>query len=158
MGYGAAGRAFGVTQDVDAILPSVEMTRIEADRQFWEALDAANQELASAGLYMTHLFTDEQVILTAAWLSQLVPLPISPGFLHLQVLRPSGLDLVLTKMMRNDPQDLDDIHFLITQENLQPSQLTHAFATARLPPVPEIVDAFAAMQPKVLAAAKRSAK
>lgn len=53
LGYEPAGPEFGVTQDVDAILPAVEMARIEADRQFWDALEAANKELEPTGLYMT---------------------------------------------------------------------------------------------------------
>ena len=32
LGYGIQGSVFGVTQDVDAILPVIEMARIEADR------------------------------------------------------------------------------------------------------------------------------
>jgi len=34
MGFGDVGTRFGVTQGVDAILPTVEMSKIKADSQF----------------------------------------------------------------------------------------------------------------------------
>jgi hypothetical protein len=150
LGYPAAPPEFGVTQDVDALLPAVEMTRIEADRQFWDALDAANKELEPTGLYMTHLFTDEQVILSSGWLERVVPIQRIPPFRHLEPARPAGIDLLLTKMMRHDPQDLHDIKFLITRECITPARLQQAFSAARLPSVPEIAETFLAMQPVVL--------
>ena len=154
LGYPAAPPEFGVTQDVDALLPAVEMARIEADRQFWDALEAANKELEPTGLYMTHLFTDEQVVLTVDWLQKIVAIRPKTAFRHLELFRPSGADLILTKMMRNDPQDVQDIRFLLAQEKIATAQLTQAFYDARVPPVPEIAQTFQAMQPAVLAMAK----
>lgn len=150
LGYPDAPPEFGVTQDVDALLPAVEMTRIEADRQFWDALEAANKELEPTGLYMTHLFTDEQVVLTNGWLQALVPIRSNISFRHLELVRPAGIDLILTKMMRNDPQDLQDIRFLLGREEITASHLVRAFADARVPSVAEIVQTFQAMQPVVL--------
>ncbi len=153
LGYGIQGSVFGVTQDVDAILPAIEMARIEADRQFWEALEAANNELEPTGLYMTHLFTDEQVVLSTDWLQKIVPVRAAVAFGHLDLFRPSGIDLILTKMMRNDPQDVQDIRFLLAQKTITPAQLTGAFSDARVPPVPEIVQIFQTMQPIILSLA-----
>ncbi len=153
LGYGAQGSAFGVTQDVDAILPAIEMARIEADRQFWDALEATNKELEPTGLYMTHLFADEQVVLTADWFQKIVPVQSNVAFRHLELFRPSGTDLILTKMMRNDPQDVQDIRFLLAQEKITAAQLTRAFGDARVPSVPEIVHIFQGMQPIVLSMA-----
>ena len=153
MGYGAPGGVYGVTQDVDAVLPAVEMVRIETDRQFWDALEATNQELEPTGLYMTHLFTDEQVVLTADWFQHIVPIQSDITFRHLQLFRLSGIDLILTKMMRNDPQDVHDIRFLLGQENITARQLAEAFASARVPSVPEIIQTFEAMQTVVLSIA-----
>lgn len=149
MGYGIQGSVFGVTQDVDAILPAVEMVRIETDRQFWDALEATNQELEPTGLYMTHLFTDEQVVLTTDWLQKIVVIRPKTAFCHLELFRLSGIDLILTKMMRNDPQDVQDIRFLLGQEKVTPAQLSQAFARARVPSVPEIAQTFQVMQPVV---------
>lgn len=154
LGYPAAPTEFGVTQDVDALLPSVAMAQIETDQQFWDALDATNKELEPTGLYMTHLFTDQQVILTPQWLGKIVPLSAPNNFRYVQLFRPAGIDLVLTKMMRNDPQDLADIRFLLAAENLTASELRLAFASAHVPAVPEIQRFFQDMQPAVLAAAR----
>ncbi len=154
LGFAGAPAEFGVTRDVDAILPAAEMTAIEADEQFWQALDRANRELEPSGLYMTHLFVDEQVILSPDWLGGIVPLPVS-GLERLRVYRPSVLDLVLTKMMRRDPQDLADIKFLLRQESYTEAQIKEAFVRARCPDVSEIRDAFVSMQSQVLEIVRR---
>ena len=142
----------GVTLDVDALLPSVEMEAIESDAQFWRALDLANLELAPQGLYMTHLFSDDQVILTPGWLAAIVPI-LGENWRWLRVFRPSTVDLILTKMMRDDPQDLADIGFLLRQESLGAATMRAAVAAARVPNIEEIRGAFLANQPRVLALA-----
>ena len=58
LGYGRLGSQFGKTMDVDAILPVVEMEKIEADAQFWKAIELTNKSLLPEGLYVSHLFTD----------------------------------------------------------------------------------------------------
>ncbi len=158
LGFEAPPAEFGVTQDVDALLPSVDLARIEADRQFWEALDATNRELEPSGLYMTHLFADTQVALTPDWWKRTMPLTTAAALRHLELFRPAAIDLILTKMMRNDPQDLDDIRFLLGRERITPPMLAQAFAAALVPSVPEIQQAFHAMQPAVLAAAADPAR
>lgn len=155
LGYPAPPPDFGVTQDVDAILPVVEMARIEADQQFWEALDLTNRELEPSGLYMTHLFTDAQVVLTPDWLARIVPIVGPVPFCNLSLFRPHTADLILTKMMRNDPQDRDDIAFILGSDPLSPSELKSAFLAARVPPVPEVQAAFLAMQTVVAGLASR---
>ncbi len=154
LGYGSAGSALGVTMDVDVILPSVQMAAIEADTQMWQALDKTNAVLESQGLYITHLFTDEQVVLTRDWLENIVSIPL-PALERLRVFRPSTLDLILTKMMRDDPQDEDDIEFLLRREKIGPAVLADAFARARSPDLPEIRDTFLKLQSRVLKLAER---
>jgi hypothetical protein len=70
LGFGEGGARFGKTQDVDAILPTVEMARIESDTQFWAAIALTNKTLEPSGLYLSHLFTDRQVALTPDWLEK----------------------------------------------------------------------------------------
>jgi hypothetical protein len=55
LGYGDQGARFGKTQDVDAILPTVEMAKIESDSQFWKAIELTNKSLEPSGLYLSHL-------------------------------------------------------------------------------------------------------
>jgi hypothetical protein len=152
LGFADAAPEVGATLDVDALLPAVEMAAIEADGQFWQALDATNRELESQGLYMTHLFPDDQVILSPDWLTRIVGLPLR-DFRRLQVFRPSTVDLILTKMMRQDPQDLADIAFLLRHEPMGTEALREAFARARVPDLEEIRAAFIANHARVLALA-----
>ena len=89
-------------------------------------------------------------ILTPDWLDHLVLIPFT-GLRQLRLFRPRVLDLILTKMMRLDPLDLADIRFLLQQEPLEGGLLEHAFATARVPAIPEIQEAFSHNQKAVLA-------
>jgi len=149
LGFAPENPIFAATVDVDAILPLTAMAAIEGDVQFWRALDSANRELEPSGLYMTHLFPDDQVLLTSNWLEAIVPLP-TKAWRHLQLFRPSTPDLILTKMMREDPQDLADIAFLLQQQPMTATALQAAWQVARVPDVDEIRAAFVANQPRVL--------
>jgi hypothetical protein len=149
MGFGEEGKKFGTTLDVDAILPTVEMSRIEADSQFWEAIDRTNKQLEPSGLYVSHLFTDRQVALTKNWLEKTVKIP-SEEYRFLRLSRPDAADLILTKMMRNDPEDLKDIAFILEQEAIGPAVLEGAFKNVPALEMPELQAIFLKMQPIVL--------
>lgn len=141
LGYPHPLPPFQATMDVDAILPEVEMTTIEADDSFWHAIEKTNDHLQASGLYLTHLFADSQVILRPNWLEFLVPINL-PRLEFLRLFRPATEDLILTKMMRVDPQDRSDIEFLLLQKNLNPSALETLLKSARIPEIPEIQQAF----------------
>jgi len=141
LGYRDAPAEYHATMDVDAILPSQDVRAIEADEDFWDAQEKVNHELGSTGLYFTHLFEDRQVILTPDWLQKTVQLD-SFGFRWVQLSRPSTADLVLTKMMRVDPQDREDIEFLLRQGDASSADVRSAMDRAVIPRVPEIADAF----------------
>jgi hypothetical protein len=130
-----------VTLDVDAILPSRDLKAIEANDDFWDALDKVNETFEDAGLYFTHLFEEHQVILTPQWLSNTVPMTAFE-FARLRLMRPSTHDLILTKMMRVDPQDREDIQFLLRQADFSWTGFEECLQQARCPRVPEIQDAF----------------
>lgn len=133
--------AFFATFDVDAILPEVEMRAIEGDTQFWDALEKTNKELEMEGLYMTHLFSDQQVILSEDWLLKIEPLKIQ-NLRNLSLFRPSTPDLILTKMMRVDPQDREDVKFLLNQLSMPRESLPEIIEGAQVPAIQEIQDAF----------------
>jgi len=143
LGYPEPYPEFQTTLDVDAILPEIEMRSIEEDDAFWDALERTNTELEPAGLYITHLFAESQVILTPTWLGRITPVPL-PGLRFLSAFRPSTEDLILTKMMRVDPQDRDDIRFLLTRIEPNPHTIRQLLSLARIPPIPEIQEAFRA--------------
>lgn len=141
LGYPEPLPAFRATMDVDAILPEVEMSSIEEDHSFWEAIEKSNHELEPTGLYLTHLFTDSQVILSPGWLEDIASIPLD-HLRHLKIYRPSTSDLILTKMMRIDPQDRSDIEFLLKQADFHKESFLAALDGARIPDIPEILEAF----------------
>jgi hypothetical protein len=143
LGFQTPDPSFSSTLDVDAILPAAEMSLIEADDQFWDALENTNRDLEPSGLYITHLFCDDQIILSPNWLDSIIPISL-PGLKHLQLFRPATGDLILTKMMRIDPQDRQDILFLISTLPSPAADLFPLIETATLPPIPEIQEAFEA--------------
>jgi hypothetical protein len=148
LGYPNSPPDFGATHDVDGIIPA---DGEEPNLDFWLAQQATNVDLQHRGLYITHLFSEMDVILRPDWHPQRVSLELA--LLRLKVSRPATIDLVLTKMARGDTQDLEDIQFLLAQERLSPEQLRNAFAQARVPDVPEIRELFVAAQPRVLSLA-----
>ena len=127
--------------DVDAILPESSMAAIEADEGFWEAIQKTNAELETEGFYMTHLFSDSQVILRPDWEKWTLPIQQS-SFQYLQLFRPATEDLILSKMMRVDPQDREDVKFLIGEHPLRIDAAEKLIDQARVPDIPEIKEAF----------------
>jgi len=141
LGYPQPPAKFMATMDVDAILPLKDLAAIEANDDFWEAQDKVNEMFVGVGLYFTHLFEERQVLLTPNWLKKVVPLT-ALGFERLRLKRPSTHDLVLTKMMRVDPQDREDIEFLLKQGDFSWSEFESCLRQANCPGIPEIEDAF----------------
>lgn len=152
LGFQNSLAEFATTHDVDAILSLSWLAAEGENLDFWQAQQQVNVELESEGLYITHLFRELEIILTPDWLPR--RMRVSLELQRLTVFRPSTLDLVLTKMMRGDENDLADIQFLLQQEAITAEQLRAVFARARVPDVPEIRELFQAVQPKVLALAK----
>ncbi len=62
LGYGESPVQFHNTQDVDGILPMAWLEPPEAQEDFWQAVQRANAELESDGLYLTHLFREIDVL------------------------------------------------------------------------------------------------
>ena len=149
LGFQDSPAAFATTHDVDAILPLSWLAAEDQNFDFWDAQQKTNAELEPAGLYITHLFRELEIILTPDWLSRRARVPME--LRRLAVFRPSALDLVLSKMARGDENDLADIRFLLRQEAISAEQLRAAFSRARVPDVPEISELFQIAQPKVLA-------
>lgn len=146
--FGAAAllldKAFAVrmpgrkTNDIDIIIPSHREMQIEADRNFWKALEATNHELKRQGLYITHIFAERQVALTPEWKQHTVALP-QDGLANLRLQRPRVLDLAVSKMGRGDAQDVDDVrnmlrlHREITGVTISAAQVTDAARRAHVP-------------------------
>ena len=147
-----AGAAFGFVINALSIVVnhfgnlSVFAAVINRLGTFWEALEKTNDALKPSGLYMTHIFQEDQIILTPDWLGKTVAIHI--GLNHLQIRRPSTLDLILTKMMRGDDADLAEIGFLIKTGDIRLADLEAAYRIARVP-IPEIGEIFLRSQTAV---------
>lgn len=149
LGFANSPAEYHATMDVDAILPSRDVQAIEQNEDFWRAQEQVNRELGDTGLYFTHLFEDRQVVLTPDWLSKVRPIS-GLSLRTLQLWRPSTADLILSKMMRVDPQDRDDITFLARQPDVSSEEIRRAIDIARVPGVREIEEAFLANRDWVL--------
>jgi hypothetical protein len=150
LGFDQAPEILQATQDVDAIIRISQLTALTNDEQFWLAIDHTNQILSAKGLYITHLFAEDQVFLRPDWENHLVPIhTVQTQFLKLY--RPHVIDLILTKMMRgNDALDMEDIAFLISSEKVMMEDMEKAFDSARLPEdIPELHEAFLRAIPSV---------
>lgn len=156
--YGRAAIALGfldvpdavkLSLDIDVILRDEEGPALDTDDPFWQAQVQVNEQLEKEGLYMTHMFDEDQVFLRPDWSEHIVPV-LRPPTLHLKLFRPHTIDLILTKMMRgDDPQDMEDINFLVRHDGITREQMEPAFATVRMPDVVELHDAFARALPVV---------
>ena len=150
LGFDHPNGKFAVTQDVDGIIPLSQLDDLTNDVQFWEAINATNEELEPSGLYLTHLFREDQVILRSDWERDIVPLR-RPETRFLKLFRPASIDLVLTKMMRgNDEEDLSDIEFLIRHDRINAQAIEQALREAVIPDIPELVEAFEKARPTVV--------
>lgn len=149
LGFEETRPEFRATQDVDGIIRMGQLDELTNDELFWDALERTNKDLEPQGLYITHLFQEDQVFLRPDWESQIVPV-LRPPTRWLRLFRPATVDLILTKMMRgNDPQDMEDVAFLVRHDGITPEQMEPAFARVRMPDIQELRDAFDRALPAV---------
>lgn len=149
LGFNNVAEEVGSTKDVDAIIRLVELDALVNDEGFWDARDAVNERFKEEGLYITHLFQEDQVFLRPDWEQHILPV-LRPPTRWLKLFRPATIDLILTKMMRgNDAQDMEDVGFLVRHDGITPEQMEPAFATVRMPDIQELRDAFARALPVV---------
>lgn len=162
--YGRAAIALGfpdapspvrLSLNVDVIIPSQEIETFQADTRFWAAQDAVNRKLQGEGLYITHLFTANEVFLRPDWERHVASIDL-PNLRWLCLARPATIDLVLTKMMRGaDPTDTADLEFLIRHDRIPPAELEDALASAVIPDIPELRELFEQAKPVVRSLAQR---
>lgn len=149
LGYSNAPAEYFTTQDVDGIIRMEQSEALVNDERFWDAVDRTNLLLEPKGLYITHLFQADQVFLRADWENFMVPV-LRPATRFLKLFRPHTIDLILTKMMRgNDPQDMQDVEFLIRHDGITREQMEPAFRDVLMPDIQELRDAFERALPVV---------
>lgn len=149
LGFDNPPTDYGVTQDVDAVVPGQQSDQMNEDLAFWDALTSANADLQAQGIYLTHIFEEWQIILRRDWFSHRIAIQ-RPQLIHLRLYRPATVDLILSKMMRgDDPQHMEEIHWMIAHEEITRSDLEAAFAAAHIPDDAEIVESFEIAKAKV---------
>lgn len=150
LGFDAAPDEVGRSLDVDVLLPRDWVAALDRDDQFWRAQEATNLKLHRSGLYITHLFTEDQVFIRPGWLAEIVPINKLPTR-WLKLSRPSTIDLILTKMMRGaDEVDSADLKFLIHHDRVTVAQLSEAMSEVVIPDLPEFRELFEQARPVVL--------
>ena len=142
LGFGQVLSEWGETLDIDIIVASHMSAPLEQDDQFWEAIEKTNAQLAPSGLYLSHIFDEEQLIIRPGWYTQKQPIDL-PEIRKIVLYRPATLDLILTKMARaEDPEDRRDIFAMISLDDLSPQVVRQAIADARVPDVPDLIEQF----------------
>lgn len=92
LGFDHVPEAVGRSLDMDVILRFSSAAQLEADDQFWDSQAKVNEVLEKQGLYMTHLFEEDQVFLRPDWEQHIVPV-LRPATRWLKLLRPATIDL-----------------------------------------------------------------
>lgn len=133
LGYDNPPPDYGVTADVDAVVPSEYSEVMDGDLAFWRSLEEANLAIQEFDLYLSHIFEQKTVFLRPDWASQRVRLD-RPVTLHLVLFRPATLDLILTKMMRgNDPQHMAEIQWMISKDRISRADMLACLEQAVIP-------------------------
>lgn len=140
LGFSDPPPQFSQSLDVDAILWLGQAEELEERTNFWDALEKTNLALEPLGFYMSHLFEEDQVILTRGWKEQRVL--IKGGWKYLNLARLSDGDLLLSKLMRDDPQDRQDALFIVSRNGWSEKELINLFEAAVVPDLDEIREEF----------------
>lgn len=149
LGFGANYKKAWASRDVDGIIPLTQLEAFTNDESLWAALDRVNLELEDQGLYITHLFQEDQVFLRPDWLAKRVRIPLELP--NLILFRLASVDLILTKMMRgNDEEDLADIRFIIEADRITKAEIREAIRVVIIPAIDELREAFESIKERVV--------
>lgn len=140
LGFRDPPEQFSQSMDVDAVLWLGQAQELMEQSNFWEALETTNQALECEGLYMSHLFEETQVILSSGWRGKRVAIPGT--WERLNLFRLSDEDLLLSKLMRNDPQDRADGKFIANFRGWSRSEVSEIMKLAVIPDVLELEEEF----------------
>jgi len=101
------------SEDVDCICSLTEAQAIDS-HDFQNALAATNDVLEPRGLYITHIFDEDELVHLSDWTSRLTPPPAAaPTFQHFAYDAVSAEDIILSKITRFDEKDRLDIKELM---------------------------------------------
>jgi len=138
LGFENTPAEFGYSRDVDAVLWMGQAEELDRSTNFWDALEQLNDDLGEDGLYMTHLFEEDQVILRPNWRDERAEIQLD--LKRLRLYRLGNVDLLLSKLMRDDPVDFADVQFIVREARLSEDDIRQALARARVPDDPDITE------------------
>jgi len=148
LGFEESLEEHALSRDVDAVFWIGQAEELNATTNFWTSVEEVNDELSEDGLYISHFFTEDQVILRPGWRSSRIP--IGGDRLQLQLHRLGNEDLLLSKLMRDDPLDLRDAQFIVRASGLGIKEIRSLLEQARVPDAPEVKEQFAIASQKLL--------
>ena len=150
LGFRRVPEDYALSRDVDAVLWLGQAEQLNETTNFWPAVEQTNEEMADGDLYISHFFEEDQVILQPDWKAHRISLPGDWRFLRL--FRLGDLDLLLSKLMRDDPIDHSDALFIVHAAGLDAGSVRRAMGRARVPDSPEIREQFATASARLLSA------
>ncbi|HMP90064.1 MAG TPA: hypothetical protein PJ991_07675 [Kiritimatiellia bacterium] len=133
--------AYARTVYVDVILAEGEAEDYLERTNFWDVIEQINAEFASEGLYMSHFFVEDQIILRPGWRAFRVRLP--GIYQRIDLFRPANEDIFLTKLMRYDPIDIEDAQMIWNKSGWTRNQVETLIGQAKVPDIAEIREQFA---------------
>lgn len=156
LGFANPPAATLLSMDVDAVFWLGQAEELNQQTNFWEAVEQVNQLLGKDGLYISHFFEEDMVILRPEWrgVRSRINLPVK----RLALFRLSDMDLLLSKLMRDDPQDQADALFIANAADLSVVEIEKGLREARVPPIPEIQEQFALASERLLKALRNAKK
>lgn len=148
LGFDPPAPDFALSLDVDAVFWMGQAEMLQETTNFWSAVEAVNAELEQDGLYISHFFEEDQVILTPHWREQRAPIP--GRWKRLELFRLGNADLFLSKLMRDDPQDQHDARFILERAGWTEEEVQEILRSARLPELAEIQEEFVKAKRRLL--------
>jgi hypothetical protein len=152
LGFDAPPEGAVVSRDVDAVLRLGQAEELNRATNFWQAVEEVNRELAGDDLYISHFFVEDQVALTPEWIAN--RRRIDGPWQRIEIYRLGDCDLLLSKLMRDDPLDQADALFIARAAGLSMKDIQTLLARARVPDVAEIREQFAKASERFLLAAR----
>lgn len=149
LGFSDPPEEYAWSRDIDAVLWTGQAEELNEKTNFWEAVDKVNRALAGEDLYISHFFEEDQVILRPQWKQDRVKIPGT--WRKLDLYRLGDLDLLLSKLMRDDPIDQADARFIVSRAGFAREQIEQAIRSARVPDIPEISEQFQRASRRLLA-------
>ena len=150
LGFDETPQDYALSHDVDAVLWLGQAEALSESTDFWPAVEKTNDDLVEDDLHVSHFFTEDQVALLPDWRGNRVHL--KGDWAHLDLYRLGNLDLVLSKLMRDDPIDQSDALFVIRRARLSADDIRAAIARVVLPDSEEVHEQFLSASARLLKA------